>query len=283
MLAAATPASSACGGGPSAKKWLGMRCAADIDQLQFVQVNGVKLAIAWRARVFRCSSFTARVIRMPSCGRSSLEPFSKHHLVVTYDRRGHGMSDDPTAGYSETAHAEDLNALLVHSAFAMRISCELAGWGDHHSVPKLYPRKSGITFADATIPLTDQRCQRIQNAPKAMNGASFFRAGLATRSAKKSSSEGGARLARSHTIQQRMADPVQPTVAMNQRSIRDRRCISGQWNSRDFPDMTKMYQPMFVIVGEADRMCFSRVRWRPSVVSGPTFASRRQWPARTTC
>ncbi len=24
----------------------------------------------------------------------------------------------------------------------------------------------------------------------------------------------------------------------------------GPWNSRDFPDMTEMYQPMFVIVGE---------------------------------
>lgn len=42
----------------------------------------------------------------------------------------------------------------------------------------------------------------------------------------------------------------------------------GPWNSRDFPDMTKMYQPMFVIVGELTDVFF---------IEGAKEASRL-WP-----
>jgi pimeloyl-ACP methyl ester carboxylesterase len=236
--------------------------AADVDQLQFVQVNGVKLA-------YRLAGAGVPVFFVHGEGYShelwtkQIEPFSKHLLVVTYDRRGHGMSDDPITGYSETAHAEDLNALLVH--FGIRDAHFVAnsrGGAIIIQFLKLHPEKvRSITFADATIPLASiSDASAFKNAPKAMNGPppSLEQALAGRESAKKSSFTKVAQARPElHAIQQRMADQFSPRVAMNpQRSDSGSAMHIGPWNSRDFPDMTKMYQPMFVIVGELTDVFF---------------------------
>jgi len=236
--------------------------AGDVEQLQFVQVNGVKLA-------YRLAGAGVPVFFVHGEGYShelwtrQLEPFSKHHLVVTYDRRGHGMSDDPITGYSETAHAEDLNALLLH--FGIRDAHFVAnsrGGAIIIQFLKLYPEKvRSITFADATIPLAPiTEASAFKNAPKAMNGPPPTLAqALAGREAAKTSSFTKVAQARPelHAIQQRMADQFSPRVAMNpQRSDSGSAMHIGPWNSRDFPDMTRMHQPLFVMVGELTDVFF---------------------------
>jgi pimeloyl-ACP methyl ester carboxylesterase len=249
---------------PSATKGVGYTraVAGDVDQLQFVQVNGVKLA-------YRVAGAGVPVFFVHGEGYShelwskQLEPFSKHHLVVTYDRRGHGMSDDPITGYSETAHAEDLNALMMH--FGIRDAHFVAnsrGGAIIIQFLKLYPEKvRSITFADATIPLAPiSEASAFKNAPEAMNGPPpTLEQALAGREAAKKSSFTKVAQARPelHAIQQRMADQFSPRVAMNpQRSDSGSAMHIGPWNSRDFPDMTKMHQPMLVMVGELTDVFF---------------------------
>jgi pimeloyl-ACP methyl ester carboxylesterase len=236
--------------------------AGDVEHLQFVQVNGVKLA-------YRLAGAGVPVFFIHGEGYShelwteQLEAFSKHHLVVTYDRRGHGMSDDPITGYSETAHAEDLNALLTH--FGIRDAHFVAnsrGGAIIIQFLKLYPDKvRSITFADATIPLAPiTEGSAFFNAPKAMNGPPpTLQQALAGREAAKKSSFTKVAQARPelHAIQRRMADQFSPRVAMNpQRSDSGSAMHIGPWNSRDFPDMTVMRQPMLVLVGELTDVFF---------------------------
>ncbi|MBL8270504.1 alpha/beta fold hydrolase [Steroidobacter sp.] len=236
--------------------------AADVEHLQFVQVNGVKLA-------YRLAGAGVPVFFVHGEGyshelwTSQLDAFSKHHLVVTYDRRGHGMSDDPITGYSETAHAEDLNALLMHMGIRdAHFVANSRGGAIIIQFLKLYPQKvRSITFADATIPLapiTDGSA--FKNAPKAMNGPppSLEQALAGRESAKKSSFTKVAQARPElHAIQRRMADQFSPRVAMNpQRSDSGSAMHIGPWNSRDFPDMTSMAQPMLVIVGELTDVFF---------------------------
>jgi len=40
--------------------------------------------------------------------------FSASHRVIRYDRRGHGGSDAPAAGYTPESHARDLGEILAH-------------------------------------------------------------------------------------------------------------------------------------------------------------------------
>lgn len=236
--------------------------AADVEQLQFVQVNGVKLA-------YRVAGNGVPVIFLHGEGYShelwteQLAAFSKHHLVVTYDRRGHGMSDDPITGYSETAHAEDLNALLLH--FGIRDAHFVANSRAGAIIIqflKLHPEKiRSITFADATIPLAPiTPNSAFFNAPKAMNGPPpTLQQALAGRQSATRSSFTKVAQARPelHAIQQRMADQFSPRVAMNpQRSDSGSAMHIGPWNSRDFPDMSSMRQPMMILTGELTDVFF---------------------------
>lgn len=236
--------------------------AADVEQLQFVQVNGVKLA-------YRLAGSGVPVIFLHGEGYShelwteQLEPFSKNHLVVTYDRRGHGMSDDPITGYSETAHAEDLNALLLH--FGIRDAHFVANSRSGSIIIqflKLHPDKvRSITFADATIPLAPiTEKSAFFNAPKAMSGPPpTLQQALAGRQAATKSSFTKVAQARPelHAIQQRMADQFSPRVSMNpQRSDSASAMHIGPWNSRDFPDMTTMRQPLMILTGELTDVFF---------------------------
>jgi 3-oxoadipate enol-lactonase len=236
--------------------------AGDVDQLQFVQVNGVKLA-------YRVAGNGTPVFFVHGEGYShelwtkQLEPFSKNHLVVTYDRRGHGMSDDPITGYSETAHAEDLNALLVH--FGIREAHFVAnsrGGAIIVQFLKLYPQKvRSITFADCTIALAPiTKDSAFFNAPKAMAGPPpTLEQALAGRENAKKSSFTKVAQARPElaAIQSRMADQFSPRVAMNpQRSDSASPMHIGPWNTRDFPDMSQMHQPMLLLVGELTDVFF---------------------------
>lgn len=236
--------------------------AADVDQLQFVQVNGVKLA-------YRLAGNGTPVFFVHGEGYShelwtkQMEAFSKDHLVVSYDRRGHGMSDDPITGYSETAHAEDLNALLMH--FGIREAHFVAnsrGGAIIVQFLKLYPQKvRSITFADATIalaPITKESA--FFNAPKAMAGPpSTLQQALAGRENAKKSSFTKVAQARPElaAIQARMADQFSPRVSMDpQRSDSASPMHIGPWNNRDFPDMSQMHQPMLLLVGELTDVFF---------------------------
>ena len=236
--------------------------AGDVEQLQFVQVNGVKLA-------YRVAGNGTPVLFVHGEGYShelwtkQLEPFAKSHLAITYDRRGHGMSDDPITGYSETAHAEDLNALLLH--FGIREAHFVAnsrGGAIIVQFLKLYPQKvRSITFADCTIalaPITKESA--FYNAPKAMAGPPpTLQQALAGRESAKKSSFTKVAQARPElaAIQSRMADQFSPRVSMNpQRSDSASPMHIGPWNDRDFPDMSQMHQPMLLLVGELTDVFF---------------------------
>ena len=86
-----------------------------------------------------------------------IEAFQQRYLFLSYDRRGHGQSEDPVTGYSEIAHAEDLNALMTH--FGMREAhfvVNSRGGAVIMQLLRIYPeRVRSITFADATIALAE--------------------------------------------------------------------------------------------------------------------------------
>lgn len=236
--------------------------AADVEQLHFVHVNGVKLA-------YRLAGNGTPVVFVHGEGYShelwtkQVDAFARRHLFISYDRRGHGMSDDPITGYSETAHAEDLNALLTH--FGIREAHFVAnsrGGAIIVQFLKLHPDKvRSITFADATIalaPITKESA--FFDAPKAMAGPPpTLEQALAGREAAKKSSFTRVAQARPElaAIQARMADQFSPRVAMNpQRSDSASPMHIGPWNTRDFPDMSRMPQPMLLLVGELTDVFF---------------------------
>jgi len=43
-----------------------------------------------------------------------IDPLAQRHRVISYDKRGHGLSDAPVAPYSLTDHVSDLVALVDH-------------------------------------------------------------------------------------------------------------------------------------------------------------------------
>ena len=79
--------------------------SGDADQLAFAMVNGVRLA-------YRLEGAGIPVVFVHGEGYShelwteQIEDFSAQYQFISYDRRGHGSSDDPLTGYSETAHAD---------------------------------------------------------------------------------------------------------------------------------------------------------------------------------
>lgn len=263
LLVSGVPRTDAAGatGGVRATSYTRAK-AGDLEHLQFVQVNGVKLA-------YRLAGAGVPVFFIHGEGYShelwteQIEAFSKRYLFVSYDRRGHGMSEDPITGYSETAHAEDLNGLLQH--FGIRQAHFVAnsrGGAIIVQFLKLYPHKvRSITFADATIalaPITEQSA--FHGAPAALNGPPpSLEQALAGREAAKRSSFTKVAQSRKrlHEIQIRMADQFSPRVAMNpQRSDSGSAMHIGPWNSRDFPDMSTMHQPMLLLVGELTDVFF---------------------------
>jgi pimeloyl-ACP methyl ester carboxylesterase len=236
--------------------------ARDQDELSFVRVNGVRLA-------YRLEGAGVPVIFVHGESYShelwneQRDAFSERYFFLSYDRRGHGQSEDPRTGYSETAHAEDLDALMRH--FGMpnaHFVVNSRGGAIILRFLKLFgPKVRSITFADATIPLVEisedsafrSAVPRLRGAPPSLEDALAGREG-----AKKSSFT---RVAQSRpetrAVLDRMLDQYSPLVAMNpQRSDMAAAMHIGPWNRRDFPDMTSMHQPILLLVGELTDIFF---------------------------
>lgn len=248
--------------------------AGDPESLTFVTVNGVRLA-------YRIEGAGIPVIFVHGEGYShelwteQVEAFRERFLFISYDRRGHGQSEDPVTGYSETAHAEDLNALMAHLGIRdAHFVVNSRGGAIIIQFLKLFGHKvRSITFADATIPLAPISEQsafypvvpRLKAPPPTIEEAMQGRDG-----AKKSPFT---KVAQSRpevrAVLDRMVDQYSPRVAANpQRSDMAAPIHIGPWNAYDFPDMTRMHQPILLIVAELGDVFF---------IDGATEA-HRLWP-----
>ena len=234
--------------------------AGDAEHLRFVHVNGVRLA-------YRMEGAGFPVIFVHGEGYShelwteQIEAFRQRHLFLSYDRRGHGQSEDPVTGYSEIAHAEDLNALMTY--FGMREAhfvVNSRGGAVIMQFLRIYPeRVRSITFADATIALAEisdafkPAVERLKGPPPSLEEALKGREG-----AKKSSFTKVAQSKEeTRAVLERMVDQYSPRVVMNpQRSDQSSPTHIGPWNRRDFPDMSKIHQPMLLVVGELTDIFF---------------------------
>ena len=236
--------------------------AGDADHLSFAQVNGVRLA-------YRIGGAGIPVIFVHGEGYShelwteQVEAISGHYLFISYDRRGHGLSDDPITGYSETAHAEDLNALMQHLGIQeAHFVANSRGGAIIIRFLKLFPeRVRSITFADATIPLVPipEKSAFYGAVPKLKGPPPTLEQALQGREGAKKSSF--TRVAQSqpaaNAILTRMSDQYSPRVGMNpQRSDMGSALHVGPWNAREFPDMAEMPEPILLVVGELTDIFF---------------------------
>lgn len=235
---------------------------ADAEQLIFVTVNGVRLA-------YRLEGSGIPIVFVHGEGYShelwteQIDAFSAKHMFISYDRRGHGSSEDPITGYSETAHANDLNALLLHLGIRnAHFVVNSRGGSIIIQFLKMYRNKvRSITFADATIPLVAiseksafyNVIPHLFGPPPGLEQAANGREG-ATRSS-------FTRVAQSRpevlTVLQRMSLQYSPLVSMDpQRSDMSDAIHIGPWNDHDFPDMSRMSQPILLIVAELSDVFF---------------------------
>lgn len=236
--------------------------AGDAEHLSYALVNGVRLA-------YRIEGAGLPVIFVHGEGYShelwtgQIDDFSQRYLFLSYDRRGHGQSDDPLTGYSETAHAQDLNALMNHLGIGQaHFVVNSRGGSVIIKFLHLFGDKvRSITFADATIPLapiSDESAfkpvvPRLYGPPPSLEDALRGREG-----AKKSPFTKVAQSRpETEAILNRMLDQYSPRVAMNpQRSDMAGATHIGPWNAYDFPDMSKIHQPMLLIVAELSDVFF---------------------------
>ena len=236
--------------------------AGDADRLSFVQVNGVRLAYRLEGAgvpvVFvHGESYTHEL------WTEQIEAFSDKHLFLSYDRRGHGQSEDPVTGYSETAHVRDLDALLNYLGISdAHFVVNSRGGSIIIRYLKLFEDKvRSITFADATIPLVPipEDSAFAPVVPYLFGPPPTLEQALAGREGAKRSSF--TRIAQSRpevrAVFHRMLDQYSPLVAMNpQRSDMAGATHIGPWNPRDFPDMKQMHQPILLIVAEQSDVFF---------------------------
>jgi len=236
--------------------------AADADQLSFVTVNGVRLA-------YRLEGAGIPVVFVHGEGyshelwREQTEAFSATHRFISYDRRGHGSSDDPITGYSETAHANDLNGLLLHLGIRdAHFVVNSRGGSIILQFLKLYGDKvRSITFADATIPLVpiSEHSAFHRVVPYLFGPPPTLEQAAKGREAATQSSF--TRVAQSRpevlAVLQRMSQQYSPLVSMNpQRSDMSDAIHIGPWNDHDFPDMSRMAQPILLLVAELSDVFF---------------------------
>lgn len=248
--------------------------AGDPEHINYTNVNGVRLA-------YRLEGAGVPVIFLHGEGYShelwteQVQAFRRDYLFVSYDRRGHGLSDDPETGYSVIAHAEDLKSLMEH--FGMQdahLVVNSRGGAIAIQFLRMYPEQiRSITFADATIPLVPiseesafkSAISRLQGPPPTLQEA------LEKRELAKTSPFTKVAQSRSDTrkVLDRMIDQYSPRVAMNaQRSDMASPMDLGPWNSREFPDMSKIWQPTLLLVGEFTDVFF---------IDGAKVANRL-WP-----
>ena len=233
--------------------------AGDAEDLRYVRVNGVGLA-------YRMEGTGFPVVFVHGEGYShelwtrQIEAFEKKYLFLSYDRRGHGQSEDPISGYSPIAHAEDLNALIKH--FGMREAhfvVNSRGGAVIMQLLRMYPEKvRSITFADATIALA-KISDAFAPAVAALKGpAPSLEKTLEGREGAKKSSFTKVAQSRDDTrmILERMIDQYSPHNGMNPQRADWGPMDFGPYNRRDFPDMSRIHQPILLIVGELTDVFF---------------------------
>lgn len=236
--------------------------AGDADHLSSVLVNGVNLT-------YRIEGAGVPAIFVHGEGYShevwtrQVDSFSERYQFVSYDRRGHGLSEDPPTGYSVIAHAEDLHALMTSFGMqAAHLIVHSRGGAIAIQFLRMYPEKvRSITFADATIPLTEiadnsafkSSIGRLKGPPPTLQEALRKREGAKTSAFTRVSQS----RADTNEILRRMVDQYSPRVAMNrQRSDMASPMDLGPWNSRDFPDVSQIHQPTLLIVAELSDVYF---------------------------
>jgi pimeloyl-ACP methyl ester carboxylesterase len=236
--------------------------AGDAERLEYVTVNGIRLAYRMEGAgvpvVFvHGESYTHEL------WSEQIAAFSERHLFLSYDRRGHGQSDDPVTGYSETAHAHDLDALLNYFGISdAHFVVNSRGGSIIIRYLKLFGDKvRSITFADATIPLVPIPAESAfaPVVPRLFGPPPTLEQALAGREVAKKSSF--TRIAQSRPevreVFNRMLDQYSPRVAMNpQRSDMAGATHIGPWNPHDFPDMNRMHQPILLIVAAQSDVFF---------------------------
>jgi len=228
--------------------------AGDAAHLHFAHLNGVRLA-------YRVEGAGVPVVFVHGEGYShelwtaQIAAFRERHLFVSYDRRGHGASADPFTGYSETAHAEDLRALLAHLGITdAHFVVNSRGGSVILRFLRQYPeRVRSITFADATIPLVaipeDSAFKPV--IPALFGPPPSLAQALEGRERAKRSPFTRVAQAQPEVRAERMLDQYSPRVAMNpQRSDMASPQHIGPCNLRDHPDMSRMHLPVLLLVAE---------------------------------
>ncbi len=235
---------------------------ADADQLSYALVNGVRLA-------YRLEGAGIAVVFVHGEGYShelwteQIADFSAGYEFISYDRRGHGSSDDPLTGYSETAHAHDLNALLMHLGVRdAHFVVNSRGGSIIIQFLKMYEDKvRSITFADATIPLVpiSEQSAFYRVVPFLFAPPPTLEQAVKGREGGKTSSFTQVAQSRPEVraVLERMANQYSPRVSMNaQRSDMSAPIHIGPWNAYDFPDMASMHQPILLLVAELSDIFF---------------------------
>jgi pimeloyl-ACP methyl ester carboxylesterase len=234
--------------------------AGDPEALRYVQVNGVRLA-------YRVEGAGSPVVFVHGEGYShelwtrQIDAFKEKHLFLSYDRRGHGQSEDPLTGYSPIAHAEDLHALLQHLGIReAHFVVNSRGGAVIMQFLRMYPDKvRSLVFADATIGLAEISPTFAPVVKQILGPPPSLEEALAAREGAKKSSFTKVAQSREDTriILNRMVDQYSPRNRMNpQRSDMGSPMDIGPWTAYDFPDMAKMHQPILLIVGELTDIFF---------------------------
>jgi pimeloyl-ACP methyl ester carboxylesterase len=235
---------------------------ADADQLSYAMVNGVRLA-------YRLEGAGTSVVFVHGEGYShelwteQIAAFSAQYQFISYDRRGHGSSDDPLTGYSETAHAHDLNSLLMHLGIRdAHFVVNSRGGSIIIQFLKMYPDQvRSITFADATIPLVpiSEQSAFYRVVPNLFAPPPSLEQVLKGRDRAKTSSFTQVAQSRPEVLAvlERMANQYSPRVSTNpQRSDMSSPTHIGPWNDYDFPNMAQMHQPILLLVAELSDIFF---------------------------
>lgn len=246
--------------------------AGDAQYLNYAQVNGVRLA-------YRIHGSGTPVVFVHGEGYShevwseQIEAVGVNHLFLSYDRRGHGSSEAPVTGYSVTAHAEDLHALLTHLGIReAHFVVHSRGGAIITQFIRLYPQCiRSVIFADATILLVDLSEVFSKSVQQRRSVVVTRHEALRRREAAKSSSF--TRIAQSmpnvRPVLYRMVD--QYSLRNSMHALHDDFTAPinvGPWNDREFPDMTRFGRPMLLIVG---------AQTDPFFINGAR-AARERWP-----
>ena len=250
--------------------------ADDADHLQYVEVNGVRIA-------YRIEGAGIPVIFIHGETHShelwtrQIESVRNEYLFLSYDRRGHGESGAPCTGYSPIAHAEDLEALMRHLRLReAHFVVSSRGGLVILQFLRLRPEMvRSIIFADAALALWQPPAPFREARRRNQQPASLEDARAQRRAATQASFYAVARSQPNvQRILERMIAQYSLRVLMNPQRARDSASPLdyGPWNDRLFPDMRALGKPTLLIVGDRTHRRF---------IENATIAAK-SWP-RTRC